>query len=234
MLKYCNHCKVVVRGSDEICPLCRNPMPMSEGEGLDLLTLIEEEELARDVFPYVKPNNVQHLAFRILTFVSIAAIVIILLLKWLLVSAVAWPWFAIIGIVSMWLVVVTILRKKRNISKTIVWQVLILSLAALVLDRTGGFQGWSLNYAIPIILICAQLTMTTLALIFSLKPRDFVMYVILGALMGLVPLIFIWAGWVRTILPSALSAGASALFLAAVLLFQGKVVFHELQKRFHV
>ena len=125
MLKYCNHCKVAIRGTDETCPLCRNPLPPTEIEGMDLFSILEEEELARDVYPYVPPGNERHLAIRILSLVSIAAIVITFLLYRLLPAKTDWPWFVILGVASMWLVVVTIMRNRRNIAKTISWQVLI-------------------------------------------------------------------------------------------------------------
>ena len=53
MLSYCNHCRVTIRGSDDVCPLCHNPIPEVDCEGMDLATVITEEVLCEDVFPYV-------------------------------------------------------------------------------------------------------------------------------------------------------------------------------------
>ncbi len=234
MLKYCNHCKVTVRGSDEVCPLCRNPMPLTESEGLDLLTMIEEEELARDVFPFIPPGNERHMAVRVLSLVSIVAVVASVVLKLLIPSPADWPWFVIMGVVSMWLVVITVMRKRRNISKTIAWQVLILSVVTGVIDWMAGWKGWSLEYAIPIICMTAMMTMTVLSIIFSLEVRDYIMYMILGGLMGLIPLLFLLFGWVESTIPSLLSVATAVIFLSALLIFHGGVIRNETRKRFHV
>lgn len=234
MLSYCNHCRVTVRGSDDICPLCRNPMPPVEKNGMDLAAILAEEELCQDVFPYVDVENRSHRVIRLLSVISIAAVVISFLTRMTFPTRVNWPIFVLISVIFMWLSVATILRKHHNVSKTIIWQVVLWSGTALLFDRVIGWRGWSLNYFIPILCATGIVTVAVLANVLHLHKGDYIVYLILGALLGLIPFLFIILDWVRVLLPAVMCVALSISFLAAVLIFYGRLIFNETRKRFHL
>ncbi|MGI6076605.1 MAG: DUF6320 domain-containing protein [Fastidiosipilaceae bacterium] len=234
MLSYCNHCRVTIRGSDDVCPLCHNPIPEVDCEGMDLATVITEEVLCEDVFPYVEVVDERHIAIRILSIISIASIVISYLIYWLVGSAINWPLFVVIGAGSMWLSIWTILRKRYNIGKTIIWHLILLSLVGLLIDWLTGWHYWSIEYLIPILCFAALITMAVLVRITKLGKGNFTIYMITGALLGLIPLVFIFFNWVQMIIPAAICVATSVIFLAAVLIFNGRLFVHESKKRFHI
>jgi hypothetical protein len=68
----------------------------------------------------------------------------------------------------------------------------------------------------------------------KLKAGDYLLYLLIGAVMGLIPFLFIVFGWVVHQIPSMLSIFLSLMMIAAIVIFQGKEILLELQKRMHV
>jgi hypothetical protein len=68
----------------------------------------------------------------------------------------------------------------------------------------------------------------------KLKAGDYLLYLLIGAVMGLIPFLFLVFGWVIHQTPSMLSIFLSLVMIAAIVIFQGKEILLELQKRMHV
>ena len=64
------------------------------------------------------------------------------------------------------------LHKWRNIPKNMIYQVVILSLLAVVWDRFTGWHGWSLDYVIPILCVTAMVSMSAIAKVCLLYTSD--------------------------------------------------------------
>ncbi|HML49069.1 MAG TPA: DUF6320 domain-containing protein, partial [Clostridia bacterium] len=145
-----------------------------------------------------------------------------------------WSLFVIAGIASLWTDFGIFMKKRRNLPKNILWQVAVVSLIAFFWDLITGFHGWSLDYVLPILASCAMIAMTVVAKARSLDTQDYILYLVIDCILGIVCFILILAGAVRVIIPSAISFGASLVFLAFLLFFEGKALWAEIQRRFHL
>jgi len=222
-MSYCNHCRVHLRGKSDRCVLCGNALvnatlPDTEGE----------------IFPDIPLAVESHLAIRILVFISIVGAVVSFAVRMIIPSSVNWPIFVVLGLVSVWLSLIFIVRKRYNIHKTIVWQVTIVAGLSLFWDWETGWRGWSLDYLIPSLFIAALLVMYITAKIFRLSIRDYLFYALLSGLFGIVPIAFILFGWVDILYPSIICVAISIIFLAALFIFEGKNIKNELNKRMHI
>ena len=220
-MKYCTHCKVHIRGNKDYCPLCENSLP----------TIQEKEE---DLFPTIPLVIQRHLALRIMIFISIATVVSSFAIHWILPSNINWPIFVLFGLLTMWLSLLVVIRQRHNIAKTIMWQVALLSLFSILWDWKIGWRGWSLNYVIPISYVAAMFVMYITAKIMHLSVRDYIVYLLLDTLFGVIPLLFILFGWVNIYYPSITCVAISVIFLSAILIFQGESIRYELKKRMHI
>ena len=144
------------------------------------------------------------------------------------------PLMTLLGIISSWASIGAVVVRRRQVSKIVTWQVAILSLLVVAWDWIFGWQGFSLNYAIPIVLLTAQATLYILARALHLESGDYLVYLLLCALLGLAPLLFLIFSWVTVRLPSVICVGVSLLMIAGALIFQGDVIKHELAKRLHI
>ena len=192
--------------------------------------IIKEEE----VYPDIPPLYERHIAIRIMAFISVVAIVAGFVIHNIFPTRINWPMFELFGIVSMWIGLIVVLRKRHNIPKNIMWLVLIVSLLSIFWDWRTASVGWALDYVIPIVSVSAMFVMYVTAKIMNLGANDYIAYFLLDALFGIIPVIFILLGWINVIYPSVICVAVSIIFLSAILIFQGENIKAELSKRMHL
>ncbi len=220
-MQYCEHCKVKVRGSRKYCPLCRNTL---SGTGS------EEEE----IFPDVPVTYQYNVIIRVMVFISICIVVISFAVNAMFPVDVNRPMFIIAGILCIWISLAMVIRKRHNIPKTIIWQVAVISVLAVIWDWRTGWRGWSLEYVIPVVCVVAMVVMYITAKILRLGVRDFIFYIVLDSIFGIIPVLFILLNLLHVKYPSVISISVSILSLAAVILFEGENIKTELNKRMHL
>ncbi|MET1247690.1 DUF6320 domain-containing protein [Sporolactobacillus sp. STCC-11] len=219
-MKYCEKCKVSIRGKDTNCPLCQNRL-----SGTD------EEEL----YPFVPTIYRQYeLFFKLLIFSTIMIGVLCVAVNLILPDSGYWSLFVVVGIACFWISLIYALQKKGNIPNNITAQVFILSLLSIGWDWITDWRGWSLNYVIPIGCSVAMISLAIIAKVTKMPAEDYIVYFITDILFGIVPLILYLTGQVGFIIPSVICISLSVLSLSALILFEGKNVLREMAKNFHV
>jgi hypothetical protein len=219
----CNNCKISIRGGKSTCPLCGNILA-----GKNNVSKYEE------IYPVIPLSYERNFVMRILIFISIVSIVVSYVIYEIFYISINWPMFTLFGVLSMWLSLSQILRKRNNVSKLILRQVVIVSALVVFWDWRIGWRGWSLDFAIPILCITAILVMYVSAKVLKLSIRDYIAYSFLGGLLGIIPILFILFNFVRVSYPSVISVAVSIIFLSAIVIFQGDNIKAEWQKRMHM
>lgn len=222
-MQYCSQCRVSIRGNKDRCILCGNTLSTSD-----------PDKGREDIFPEIPPAFERHLAIRILIFISFTAAVTSFTIRIIFPTNINWPLFVVFGLVSMWLGLIIVVRKRNHIPKVILWQAAAVSLLSVFWDWQIGWRGWSVSYLIPILYVAAELVMYITAKIIKLSIRDYIIYAMLDGLFGIIPAIFILFHWVKTPYPSIICVAISLIFLFAIFIFQGKNIREELNKKMHV
>ena len=221
-MRYCRHCKVYIREERDRCTLCENML---------------EEELnkeSEDIFPEIPPFYESHLAIKIMIFISIVALVVSFGINMIFPSDINWPILFLFAVVSIWGGLIIIVQKRYHIPKKILWQVIIVSILAVLWDYKIGWRGWSLDYIIPIASVSAMIIMYVTAKIMNLNISDYITYVLLDGIFGIIPILFIIFDLVDVVYPSIISIGFSIISLSAIFIFQGKEIKTEITKRMHI
>ncbi len=104
---------------------------------------------------------------------------------------------------------------------------------AYLWDLFTGFHGWSLNYVLPILCTCAMVAMSVIAKIRKLDIESYLLYLIMDCVFGILSFTLLVIGKTSVVIPSAICFASTIIFLAALLFFEGKTLFAELQRRFH-
>ncbi len=222
-MQYCNHCKVHIRDNKDKCVLCGNP-----------LSIVDNKDIENSTFPYIGPFYESHIAIKIVSFISISAIVISFAINMIFPASVNWPLLVVLGLVSAWIGLYVIIKKRYHIPKKIVMQVIIISLLSLFWDWKTGWRAWSTTYVIPIIIVSAMILMYVTAKILKLSTRDYITYFLIDGVFGIVPVLFIFFDLVNVIYPSIISIAVSIISIAAIFIFQGGAIKLELDKRMHI
>ena len=221
MLK-CDNCKLSLQGEYEVCPLCGGIIRENGG--------VEEE-----IFPNI-PTIFQefNIFIRIIILVSIAAIVVSFAINLIFTRDSRWSLIVAAGICCMWISLFAIIRKKSNIPKAIVWQVVLLSVLSVLWDWSMGWLGWSLDFVIPSVCFGAMVVMAIAAKILKIGVRDLIVYLSIDIIFGFIPIIFILTGVLNIIFPSVICVATSAISLAALILFEGDNMKAELNRKMHI
>ncbi|HHX62584.1 MAG TPA: hypothetical protein GX707_18005 [Epulopiscium sp.] len=220
-MKYCRHCNVDIRGNHDKCPLCENILEELKGK-------------SEEIFPQIPPFYKSHLALKIMIFISIVALVISFAINMIFPSNINWPILFMFAVLSIWGGLIIIVQKRYHIPKKIVWQVFIISILAVFWDYKTGWMGWSLDYVIPIACVSAMIIMYVTAKIMHVSIRDYITYILLDGIFGIIPVLFILFDLVKVVYPSIISIGFSIISLSAIFIFQGGEIKAEISKRMHI
>lgn len=220
-MKYCEKCKVQVVGKRERCPLCQNE-------------LICDGKDTEEVFPYVPTIYEKYkTAFKIMILVSVAAIVVSFAVNLMFPVNVWWAWIVTVAIGCFWVAFYIAFTKRKNIPKNLLYQVILVSVMVVLWDRMGGFGGWSVDFVIPILCMVNLLVLFILSKVMHIDAEDYMIYMLVSGVFGIVPVLFYIFGILKVLFPSVLCVASSIIFLAAVLIFQGDKILDELRRRLH-
>ena len=221
-MKKCPHCQSDIQGDWEYCPLCRHELIKLEPNG------------ERDPFPKVPLSFNRRKALYLLTSYSVVLVFLFFLLETFQPAEIKRTEYVVLALMSLWLVVLILIRKRRNIAKGIVYLILSFSLLSLYFDYLSGWEGWSLTYAIPLVCSTSLIAMFIAVRVVRLEVEDYVLYLQLAALLGFIPLFFLIFGGISVVWPSWVSVFLSALMLISVFIKHHAAIFSELKKRMDV
>jgi len=242
-MKYCPECQVTIRSNGERCPLCHAQVTDVEGSA------------SSPSFPsYAKFRDRRK---RLTTAASIAAPAIIA--ASVLINVLTWDgllWSLIVAAAALyaWLVGLYTFRRTDHIGQKLMLHAIGLSLLMVVINFVtsspsltsseflNGFSGiarWSLDYAIPSILIAFILAINIAMLTQRHRLRDYLIAQFSLCVIGFIPFVLIMLDicGIDTLGSLFMSITASSLSLATLALlivFARRLVAKEFGRRFHI
>lgn len=170
-------------------------------------------------------------AYQIFTFLCLAAAVLCGVINYMTSDRLNWFWFAAAGSFCAWLVVSVGYTKRRNILKNEMWQLILITVIAVLWDNFTGWRGWSLNFVFPFGTMAVLGSMPVIAKMNHLEPEEYLFYLVQAGIAGCIPIILVWTGIVTFPYPSVICAGISFLVLAGLFIFQQKNTVGEFRKK---
>lgn len=220
-MKYCTHCNLSVAGERKNCPLCQHQL---RGEGS-----------TPEAFPHVKTIYHQFSRFfRFFLFASIAAAVVLIAVNLVLEETGMWSLFGVAGIVCMWLSLSLAIKKRKNIPKGMLYQVVLISCISVLWDVWTGWHNWSVDYVIPILCVAVLASMLILSRIFNWQTENIIIYLWISALFCILPLVFYATGILRVKIPSVICFASSFISIAGIVVFQWDSIWAELKRRLSI
>lgn len=217
-MRICKKCNLKFKTDLDICPLCQNK-------------LIGKKE--ENVFPFI-PNIYKKYStfFKILLFISFIISLLCITID-LMIDKYHFSIFVVLGFICLFIILKTAFNNKDSLFKSILWQLVILSLLSLIWDYFTGFHLWSITYVIPILCIICSINLAILAIILKDYLDEEIFYFICIALIGVIPLIFIIIG-VDNQIPSIISILLNSICFVSLSIFKFKDVKEELKRRMHI
>lgn len=221
-MKHCDKCHLDILNAEEFCPLCGS-------------VLLETKEKKEDIFPYV-PTVYQKYSkfFKVLYFICASIGILSVLVNILLVPHSYFSIFVVLGTFCFLFILKIAIANRKNMPKTILLYVLVLSLLSILWDSITGFIGWSFSFAIPIICLIGSTNMAIIVIIMNIYISEYIIYYLAIGFLGLIPLIFLIFDLVSIQLPSLMCVFFNTLVLLGLFFLQKETVITEFKRRFHI
>ena len=124
--------------------------------------------------------------------------------------------------------------RHASMSGILVRQCLGIQAILLLVDTMTGLHGWSVDYAIPCVVLFEVAAILLMLLVNRMNWQCYFMYQIAVTFLSFVPLVFLRIGWTKHPLPTVISVVISVSALVLTILLGDRSVKRELRRRFHV
>lgn len=220
-MKKCYKCNVSLQSLSSYCPLCNNR--------------IESNELNESIFPVIPTLYIKHKLFlKLLLFISILGCAICTVINYFVSKKIGWAWFVIAGIVSFWITFITGIKRRNHFMKLLFSEVILILVCSVIWDYFTGWHFWSITYVLPFLSISYITTIFFLRLFLKNIVRDYVIYIYINCLIGLVPLYFIIRNRLLVEWPSIVCIIFSVFSLLTLAIFNHHQMKNELERRLHI
>lgn len=226
-MKHCPHCGVDVGGAHEYCPLCQN-------------ALVGEAEARHWPAPR-GINRRKLLAFQLICFLSLAAVLVCCVLDFVMFDAPHRHWsIPVVVYVLAGLDLVRVLFRGRYNGPSLSFRVLVgVSLLAMYTDWFFGLGGVSVDFLVPVLCGGSMLLNFLFAFVNTRFTANALVYLLLNIAIGVMPYVLLLFNistgrldqrsipWIVCLLISLIT------FLGLVI-FKGRTLKEELHKRWHL
>ena len=219
-MKHCSKCKLDVRTETDVCPLCQNKLSGEGGEAQypKIPTIYKKFEMF----------------FKIWIMASVGVAVACISVNLIVDNWGIWWHYAVFGIFCIWVSIFHIIKRRRNVPKAIMNQVLITAVLTIVWDLWTGWHGWSIDFVLPIMFTVAMIGMFVVVRSLRLKKKDYLLYLFMIIAFSIITLLFYALDLTNAVIPSVICFSSGILFFSALIIFDGNNMKEEFEKRFHL
>ena len=186
------------------------------------------------IYPKKINANKSEKLIKIFLLSSIILALILLLINKLTTPNVPWAALANGGIVYIWITAIYSIRKNTNIAGHVLIQTLAISILTVFIDYKLGFKGWSIEIAMPIIIMIANVTMLILTIVSYKKYIKYAIYQLLIVLFSMLQILFIEENMVNNIVLSIIASSISIFNFILCLILCAKDVKEAVIRKFHM
>ena len=176
---------------------------------------------------YPKLSNIKRNNIILIASIAISIIVIniLLIINVLVDKTNHWSMLCIAGIIYVYGTVIYTKKRNINIASNVFVQCLLVSLLILAIDYFIGYSGWSINIAIPIVIMVANSTLMVLTIVSRKRYMRYAMYHMLT---------FLFCGVLENKVLTIVASGIAGLSLLLTVILCGKAMWEETKKRLHM
>jgi len=144
------------------------------------------------IYPQKLSSKMGDKVLKILLSASVVLGLILVMINKLTTPTIHWAALANSGIIYTWLTVIYAIKRNTNVAGHVLMQTIAISIIVLYIDDRIGFIGWSINIAVPIILMLANMTMLILTIVTRKNYIKYAIYQLIIVLISLISLGLIW------------------------------------------
>lgn len=223
-MKWCNQCHIEVAESESVCPLC-GTVPESDGKGEHKPPLYPQ--IVFDVHKY-------HIFIRLFMFISVVTGIVLLVVNLINYHGFFWSGIVLAAILYAIITLTYSIQRNVNPAAKIMVQTLAAEFLVVWIDYLIGYEGWSVNYAVPGILLVAECSMLVLQIVNFMNWQSYILFQIEYVVLSAIPVAFYFFHIVTEPFMTFLALGSSVIIFAGTMIFGDRKAKNELIRRFHI
>ena len=186
------------------------------------------------LYPQNKDAKKAKSIFKNSIIISIIIGVLLIIINKFILPEIHWAECFDIGIIYVWFTVKYALSKNVNIASNLFIQMIILSVISVFIDIRIGFQGWSINLAIPIIIIITNIAMGALAIMSYNNYMRYAYFELLIVFFSFLPMLIVNENIIYDKDFTITATTISGINFLISLLFHFKDLKSEIIRRLHI
>lgn len=203
-----------------ICPLCSS--------------VLEGEEQGENIYPEMMAELHKFVLLRKIFYFTLLVIgSVSILVNYVTFRGTYWSVIVLAGIGYCLFTVSYTVMHRTNLGAKVIWQAAGIIAFTVVTDVVTGYTGWSIRYALPGLLLLADLALVVMMIVNSSRWQGYFMCQIVVTILSLIPVVAAAFGFVDNMLIAIITCGISFLVLAGIIIFWDRRVKNELKRRFH-
>lgn len=203
-----------------LCPLCDS--------------VLEGEDQGVNTYPKLEDEFHRFVLFRkIIHFILLTAAVLSTLVNYLTFNGSYWSLIVLASIVYCLFTINYTVRNGTNLGAKVIFQAIGILILTWVIDMVTGYTGWSIRYAIPVMLLLAGAVLVALMLFNTSRWQGYFMCQLAVTILSLIPVILAALDLVDNMHLAIVTCVILWLVLAGTMIFGGRRVKSELARRFH-
>jgi len=175
-----------------------------------------------------------HILIRLFFFLSVVTGGVLLVVNLSHYHGFFWSGIVIAAILYAIMTVVYSIQRNTNPAAKIMVQTLAAELFVIWIDYLIGYEGWSVNYAVPGILMVAESAMLVLQIVNFMNWQSYILFQIEYIILSIIPVGLWFAHIVTRPIMTFLTLGFSVLIFVLTMIFGDKKAKEELIRRFHI
>jgi hypothetical protein len=228
----CPQCRIILFDQPQICPLCQCVIEETDSD---------DEAHIRELFGENAPypdiegrRKKMRLALKVVLFIFVVAEFLMIMINRL--TAVSYPWSLITGVALLYIYLSLMywISYDSGFASKVGLQIVLTSFLLFAIDYFNGMRGWSLEWAIPGIILLGDLIVAVLMLINRSRWQSYLLLLLLLAIFSFILIILYLCGVISNILMPLISEAVSFLYLFVMILFGERKAEHEFSRRFHI
>lgn len=186
------------------------------------------------IYPQKLNSKKSEMVWKIAILISILVAALLMVINQVITPTIHWAALTNSGIVYIWITVFYSIRKNINIAGHVLLQTLAISALTVWIDYELGQKGWSVEIAIPIIIMIANITMLVLTIVSHKKFIKYAIYQLVIVLFSMLPLFLLKENRIQHKTLSIIASGISILNLLLTLLLCAKDMKEAIVRKFHM
>lgn len=220
-MSICKKCNLEILDETERCPLCNS--------------VLEQTVEVEDMYPNVRVMARKlMLISRIYLFCAIITEVLLVYINVVTDSEIWWSAISGLSLLYVYMLIRFAILGQSGYQSKVTLLSLIAVLMLVAVDFLYGYNGWSINYALPVVILLVDMSILILMILNRRNWQSYMMWQLFMILCSVVSLVFSLIGIATRPFMGELAFAVSVLFFVGTVIIGDRRARTELKRRFHV